>query len=818
MAKRKRGSNEESPVDFGLGATLAHLQNNEDAEHGTLHAGAKDDEGWTVVGPNKKKKRRDSESNSHRQFQSNDRRDSRHHSNSHRHRDRRADSSDEMSEDEKPGREPTSKPIAPVVGAAHAFDNPFTPKGDTDSRQQPSNPFSARDKEAEANEEADKDKTTADGVSKTSRQSEREARRKERKLERNYPAIEHSPQARIQNFVKITDLQALALYILADGTAPQWVSVRNRTSIRQVVVLMVPGLELDMFSGKVPIESVLASGTGDKDDKPKRLSVDPDDYYPIRLRAHKLPAALQPLSEIFPDVWPILAQGESRGHNWLRLHSPISTMLTSQIPRSKEEKQFKKSRDHKGPLPQGTKHWENKRTPITEYLASLVEQRENEYVIHPAWFSSPEAKESAYANRKAGHQTAEDGWVDTNVEFLDDGKVPEGEIESGSVAAGRRVLAVDCEMCKAENDEFVLTRISILDWDGSVVMDKLVKPDVTIKDYLTQYSGITQAMLQDVTTTISDIQKELLEIITPRTILVGHSLNSDLNAMKLTHPFLIDTGILFPHVKGPPFKQSLKWLAQKYLQKAIQKGSNGHDSVDDARTALDLVKQKCERGPGWGTNETNAESVFKRIGRTTRTKSNSTRTGAVVDWGEPTRGHGSHAQVAIGCKSDDEITQAIERALAGQAQGKDGTSEHVDFVWGRLRELELARGWWDDGRTSEDVEAIRQAALKRLGLGSDSNEEVEVTGEELGTAVSRTVKHIVQIYDSLPRCTAFVVYSGTGDPREMRRLQTMQQTYRREYATKNWDKLSVKWTDTEVQALSDACKQGRKGVGFIVVK
>jgi RNA exonuclease 1 len=84
--------------------------------------------------------------------------------------------------------------------------------------------------------------------------------------------------------------------------------------------------------------------------------------------------------------------------------------------------------------------------------------------------------------------------------------------------------------------------------------------------------------------------------------------------------------------------------------------------------------------------------------------------------------------------------------------------------------------------------------------------------------VSRTVKHITQIYDSLPRCTALIVYSGTGDPRAVRRLQAMQQQYRREYATKNWDNLSVKWTDTEVQALSRAVQEARDGVGFIVVK
>lgn len=332
-------------------------------------------------------------------------------------------------------------------------------------------------------------------------------------------------------------------------------------------------------------------------------------------------------------------------------------------------------------------------------------------------------------------------------------------------------------------------------------------------------------MLENVTTTLSDIQKRLLELITPHTILVGHSLNSDLNALKLTHPYLIDTGILYPHPRGPPYRQSLKWLAQKYLSSEIQKGSKGHDSVEDARACLDLVKLKCERGPLWGTSDMNNESIFKRLGRSIRPKSSrlfshneAHRAGAVVDWGEPTRGHGGQASVAIGCRSDVDVVNGIERAVRGLAEGKDGMRQNVDMVWGRLRELELVRGWWDDVKTP-DAQEIRRAALERLGRPSEGeDEDAEATGAELGEAVAKTVGNIVKIYESLPRCTAFIVYSGTGDPREVRRLQAMKQQFQREYQTKNWDHLSVKWTDTEVQALSKACETARQGIGFVVVK
>jgi RNA exonuclease 1 len=328
-------------------------------------------------------------------------------------------------------------------------------------------------------------------------------------------------------------------------------------------------------------------------------------------------------------------------------------------------------------------------------------------------------------------------------------------------------------------------------------------------------------MLKDVTTTLSDVQKELLTILTPRAILIGHSLNSDLKALKLTHPFLVDTGILYPHPNAPNGRHALKWLGTKYLRREIQKGLNGHDSVEDALACLDLVKQKCERGPKWGTGQNNIEPIFKRLGRVLRPQGNgATRSGAAVDWGDPSRGHASQAEIAIGCKTDDDVVKGLETVLKGEAVGKSGATSEVDFVWGRLRELELVRGWWGESKT-DNVMEIRRAALERLGRpyfeGKDE-EDTEATPAELGVAVARTVQHIAQVFESLPPCTAFIVYSGTGDPREVRDWQAKRRQWKEEYQTKNWDDLSVQWTDTETNALSQACHRALNGVGFVAVK
>lgn len=75
----------------------------------------------------------------------------------------------------------------------------------------------------------------------------KKAKRIPKKDTSNYPAISFAPDARLQASVKIGDLQGLVLYLLADGPSPQWVSVRHRPEIRKVVVIMIPGLEMEDF-------------------------------------------------------------------------------------------------------------------------------------------------------------------------------------------------------------------------------------------------------------------------------------------------------------------------------------------------------------------------------------------------------------------------------------------------------------------------------------------------------------------------------------------------------------------------------------------
>ena len=324
-------------------------------------------------------------------------------------------------------------------------------------------------------------------------------------------------------------------------------------------------------------------------------------------------------------------------------------------------------------------------------------------------------------------------------------------------------------------------------------------------------------MLTNVTTRLPDIQARLLEILTPDTILVGHSLNSDLTALKFTHPLIVDTSIIFPHPRGPPLKSSLKWLSQRYLGREIQKGhgSQGHDSIEDAVACLDLVRQKCEKGPKWATSEASGESIFKRLSRAPRPKhskydasAEECRVGAVVDWGDVGRGPGAAAETKISCSSDAQVVGGIRDAINGGSDQSKAQTGGVDFVWGRLRELEALRGWWNRNWTSD---------AKNDLTDDDDQSTADPSVAALAEMTKSTTGHIKDIYESLSPCTAFIVYSGSGDPRALGHYHELYQRHRKEYTTKKWDEV-VPWTDHEEQEMRKACIKARGGIGFVTVK
>ena len=159
--------------------------------------------------------------------------------------------------------------------------------------------------------------------------------------------------------------------------------------------------------------------------------------------------------------------------------------------------------------------------------------------------------------------------------------------EYTEVTANSPLYAVDCEMCLTNTGRLELTKVCVVDSDLNEVFHSFVKPRNPITDYLTRYSGITAAMLQDVETRLEDVQEALRRLLPPDAIWIGQSLNGDLRALQMVHPYVIDTSVIFNITGVPGRKTKLKILSELFLGEKIQnKGSDGHDPKEDAIAAM----------------------------------------------------------------------------------------------------------------------------------------------------------------------------------------------------------------------------------------
>lgn len=106
--------------------------------------------------------------------------------------------------------------------------------------------------------------------------------------------------------------------------------------------------------------------------------------------------------------------------------------------------------------------------------------------------------------------------------------------------------------------------------------------------WTSRYSGITEKTLQNVTRTLRDVQAVLLSMFNSKTILIGHSLESDFKALKLIHGCVVDTSILYPHKMGPPMKRALKNLCIEHLKRIIQEdGKFGYEKISWKKTIFE---------------------------------------------------------------------------------------------------------------------------------------------------------------------------------------------------------------------------------------
>jgi len=576
--------------------------------------------------------------------------------------------------------------------------------------------------------------------------------------------------------LSVQDLQNLVQWILADGCNPKWIFVKNKPLVTRVVMLHIPGLDAALYMAHQGSFRSLSECCG----VPRAVAAA---VGPLATTAQTLEAIFScrktppgktqtGASQNVDYCW------KPQSHCSWHLHSKQQDLADAELleDRNSSDLDTEEQRVKRRKGSNGDSLWNDSKSgafPASYYTLTERQMHENGY-------PKPEIAEISSTKQNTL------GFVRTR--------------SAAVTSKPWEMVAIDCEMC-CTSEGLELTRVSMVDPLGNVILDKLVKPKNAITNYNTRFSGITADMLQDVTTTLEDVREEILMVVSAEMILVGHSVENDLLALKIYHPLVIDTALLYQHPeRGSSYKPALRALTSRFLRRRIQENKNGHDSIEDACAAMDLTLLKIKNGPAFGRRmKPYCENLIQVL-------SNHERSCTLI--GNRTMLH--HYAVgscnAVLANSDNDVLARAE---------KEVRKASVDFLWLQFSELQSYYEGEAQNLKAMALHVAEMASLLTCNKGAKTSTKIKpCLSQDLQTVLTQLDDRIRRLHEALPLNSLMITFSGHGDTPGVRWLQELK-----------WKSLqlpkqagSERWTPHNEAVLEEYAAQAETTLAFVCTK